>query len=203
MNAIIQTLIFSNFLFEAGFGFFMPVFAVFITDQIAAGDLAVAGYAVGIYWILKSIMQIPIGRLLDRVKGEWDDFWALLCGHFIMGLVVLLYMFVHSPVQLYLLQVLLAFGGALSVPSWYAMFTRHIDRLKEGFEWSINSSLSFGLGTGGAGIIGGILAKQYGFEIIFLLGAILVWISTLFLVVLRRYIWDGKRPPIPKLPFPL
>lgn len=203
MNIIIQALIFASFMFEAGFGLFSPVLAVFITQQIAGGDIAVVGYAAGVYWILKSILQIPVGKYLDKKEGEEDDFWALFLGHFLMGVGALLYLSVHTPFQLYLLQILLAVGGALVVPAWYGMFLRHVDKRREGYEWSINSSLSFGLGAGGAGAIGGILAKTYGFQVIFVGAAILVWASLPILLALRRNLRDHQRPPIPKAPYPL
>lgn len=203
MNLIIQSLIFANFLFEAGFGLFGPVFAVFITQQISNGDIAVVGYATGLYWILKSIIQVPVGRFLDKIKGERDDFWALFIGQFIMGLVAFLYTFIKTPAQLYILQVLLSVGGALFVPAWYAMFLRHVDKRKEGFEWSINSSLSFGLAGGGAGMLSGFLVKTYGFNFVFVAGAILAWASLLVLLVLRRHLRDHERPPIPRVPRPL
>ena len=203
MNIIIQTLIFASFIFEAGFGLFSPVLAVFITQQISGGDIATVGYASAVYWILKSILQVPIGRALDKKEGEYDDFWALFAGHFLMGFVALLYVFVRTPVHLYLVQALLAFGGALVVPSWYGMFLRHVDKKREGFEWSINSSLSFGLGAGGAGAIGGFLAKTYGFPFIFIAGAIIVWASLPILLVLRRSLRGHQRPPVPKTPSPL
>lgn len=203
MNLVIQSLIFASFIFEAGFGLYAPIFAVFVTEQIVGGDVTVVGYAAGVYWVIKSILQIPIGRHLDKKKGEFDDFWALFAGHFLMGLAVFLHIFAKTPLHLYLLAGLLSVGGALSVPSWYAMFLRHVDKKREGYEWSINSSLSFGLGTGGAGALGGFLAKTYGFRFVFIMGAILVWVSLPFLLVLRRHLKNGERPPVPKLPYPL
>ncbi len=203
MNLVIQSLIFASFLFEVGFGLFFPVFAVFITQQVEGGDIAVAGYAAGIYWILKSILQIPVGKFLDRKKGEIDDYWALFAGHFLMGLSVLLYVFVQTTWHLYFLQALLAVGGALAVPSWYAMFLRHVDKRREGYEWSINSSLSYGLGTGGAGAIGGFLAEQYGFHFLFIAGAIFIWMSLLVLITLRRHLTNHERAPLPRVPNPL
>lgn len=203
MNVIIQALIFSSFIFEAGFGLIVPIFAVFITDQIVGGSVAVAGYAAGVYWILKAILQIPVAKFLDAHDGEIDDFWALCAGHVLMGLAVFLYIYARTPIHIYLLQALLSLGGALAVPSWYAMFLRHVDRRKEGFEWSVNSSLSYGLGTGGAGALGGFLASRYGFNFIFITAAILIWLTIFILFFLRQNFGVREKPPVPKLPYPL
>ncbi|OGZ95257.1 MAG: hypothetical protein A3I44_05560 [Candidatus Sungbacteria bacterium RIFCSPLOWO2_02_FULL_51_17] len=203
MNVIVQTLIIASFVFEAGFGMFAPVFAVFVTTQIPGGDIAVVGFATGVYWILKSLLQIPVGRYLDKKEGETDDLYSLWAGYFLMGLVVFLYQYIESPLHLYVLQALLAVGGALAVPAWYGMFLRNIDHHKESFEWSINSSLSFGFGTGGAGMLGGYLAQVYGFHFIFVTGALLIWGSLVILFVLRKHLRRGSKVPIPKPPFPL
>lgn len=203
MNLIIQSLIFASFVFETGFGLLTPIFAVFVTQQIGGGDVRVVGIAAGIYWILKSILQVPVGKFIDKKSGEEDDFWVLFTGHFIMGLTIFLYQYAGTVTHIYLLQGLLAVGGALVIPAWYGMFMRHVDKRKEGFEWSINSSLSYGLGAGGAGILGGFVAKAYGFDFVFVTGAILVWSSLLVLFMLRRNLRNHQRPPIPRIPQPL
>ena len=45
--------------------------------RIEGGSATVAGFAAAIYWIVKSIFQLPISRWLDKTDGENDEFWAL------------------------------------------------------------------------------------------------------------------------------
>ena len=60
---------------NAADGIVAPMFAIFVSQKIEGADLTTIGYAVAIYWIAKSILQIPISRYLDRTKGENDDLY--------------------------------------------------------------------------------------------------------------------------------
>lgn len=183
-NKIIRLLILSDFFLNAAFGLLAPVFAIFILQNIRGGDASVAGIAAGIYWILKSVLQIPIGKLLDLYHGERDDYKAMIWGMFISSIAPLGFLFASQQWHLYILQVLLAVGMALEIPSRAAIFTRHIDKEKEAETWGLQSS-SLGLAAGIAGIVGGIIANTLGFPALFILVSLLGMISTLLLVFIR------------------
>ncbi len=188
INRIIIFLILSNFFIESSFGFIAPIFSVFIVEDIRGGTLAIAGFAASIYWIAKAIIQLFVARILDKIPGERDDLWAVVIGHLIMGASAFLYLLVETPLHIYLVQFVLALGGALAVPSWYAIFSRHLDKLKEAFEWSLNSSITFGLGVGAAGAIGGLMAETFGFNAVFILGGVVGVLSAIVLVPIYRYL---------------
>ena len=95
-----------------------------------------------------------------------------------------------------MLQFLLGIGDAFLVPPFYAIFTRHIDKGKEGFELSLYSSFSIGAGAAFGGAVGGLLATAIGFRAVFPLVGILAFIATLMLVFLRPYIL----PKVPQSP---
>jgi len=165
-NKIIKILILSDFVIYSAGGLLAPIFAVFLLDSIEGGDARVAGIAAGIYWIVKSILQIPFGKFLDRTSGEKDDYWFMILGIFIASLVPLGYLVVYEPWHVYALQSVLAIGMAMVIPPWGGIFTRHIDRGREAETWGFESSL-LGMGMGVAGIVGGIIAKSFGFNFIF------------------------------------
>jgi len=75
INKVIRTLIGADLVFLSALGFVNPIFAIFITSRIKAGSLEVIGFAAAIYWITKSILEIPVGRFLDKRKGEKDDLY--------------------------------------------------------------------------------------------------------------------------------
>lgn len=62
INKVIKTLIMADLTFLSAFGFLGPIFAVFVVKQIAGGSLQVVGFAATIYWLIKSILQLPIGH---------------------------------------------------------------------------------------------------------------------------------------------
>jgi len=202
VNKVIRFLMAGDFFLNSAWGLLGPVFAIFILQNIAtesAGKAAeVAGFAALTYWITKSFLQIPIGHYLDKTHGEKDDFLFMVLGLFLTALTPFGFLASSQPWHIYAFQVLHAFGMAMFVPSWNAVFTRHIDRGKEAFEWGLNSTF-VGFGVGITGAIGGILAAYFGFKIIFILAGSINIISAFILLFVRKQIIprDHIAPQIP------
>jgi MFS family permease len=194
-NKIVKMLISSDFFLNLGWGLLSPVFALFVLEKITANDPAraaeVAGFAALSYWIPKSFIEIPIGRFLDKYDGEKDDFWFMVVGLFIVALVPIGYLFSTEPWHIYAFQILHALGMAMTLPSWLAIFTRHIDKGKEAFEWSLETT-SIGTGAGIAGGLGGVLAFLFDFKIIFIFVSALTMSSAILLLFIRNDISHRK-----------
>lgn len=201
-------MIFSDFVLNSAWGLIGPVFAIFLVQKIASGSAArgaeIAGFASLTYWISKSIFQIPIGRYLDKNHGEKDDFWFMFFGTLLAGLIPFGYLISSRAWHIYGFQILYAIGMAMVVPSWSAVFTRHIDKGKEAFDWSVRStSLGFGVGTAGA--IGGLFVALFGFKLIFILVGTFTMISAFLLLAIQKEIAPRNhislRFPEQKFPF--
>jgi len=208
INKVIKILISSDVVFNTGWGLLGPIFAIFLVQKITGGNAAegakIAGFASLTYWVVKSSLQIPIGKYLDKNHGEKDDFWFMVLGTFLTGLTPFGYLISSLPWHIYVCQVLQAVGMAMVVPSWSAIFTRHIDKGKEAFEWGVRST-SLGFGVGIAGAVGGLLVALFGFKIIFILAGTFTMISVFLLLLIYKEIYPKDklfpRIPIPKTPF--
>lgn len=189
IHKIPKILIASDFFFNLGWGLLSPIFALFVLQNITIENPAkaaeVAGFAALCYWITKSLIEIPIGRFLDKNKGEKDDFWFMVIGLFIVGLAPLGFLVSTKPWHVYLFQVIHAIGMAMALPSWLAIFTRHIDKGKEAFEWSLETT-SIGAGAGIAGGIGGIMAASFGFQTLFIFVSGLTFFSAVLYLFIRN-----------------
>ena len=166
-NKIIRTLILSDIFIISGFGLVSPILAVFFTEQIQGGDVKVAGLASTVYLITKSLLILPVGRFIDRKKGEKDDFYAMVLGSTLTSFVPFSYLFISSPAQVYLVQMLYGLGEALSYPSWLAIFTRHVGSKKTGFTWGLYYTMTDVFGAITAGV-GGAIASHLGFRPLFM-----------------------------------
>jgi len=184
INKIVKYLVLSDLVFWAGWGLITPVFAIFIVDRIQGGTAFVVGIASAIYWILKSILRIPIGMFLDKTIGERDDYWFLTVGLFMAAFVPFGYAIATLPWHIYMLQVFYAIGMAMSLSGWTAIFTRHIDKGKEATEWGIDAT-SVGLGAGISAAIGGWAVTQFGFALVLITVGILGLIGASILFLLR------------------
>lgn len=199
INKVVKLMVITDFFVNSAFGSFAPVFAIFITSQIKGGDAKVAGFAASVYWIVKSAIQLPIARFLDKADGERAQFWAVFWGYFVSGLVPLAYNFISEPWHLYLAQAVLGIAMAWAVPAWYSLFTRHVDKWRISFEWSLESVFSVGLATAGATALGGYLAETIGFNFLFTAAGILATLSTLLLLPLKNELTSHPKPVLEKV----
>lgn len=186
MNPVIRFLILSDTVMFGSAGLLGPIFALFITDFIQGGNAEVAGVAAGIYLFTKSIFQIPFAHFIDKIRGERDDFWFMLVFSVLMALVPLLYLWVNTPMQLYATQFILGILTAFTYPSWMAIFTRHIDKKKEGTEWGIYFTLTDLIGAAFSAI-GGYVATSHGFHYVIIVVVIMAFMGSLVLIPIRPY----------------
>jgi len=180
INNLIKILTFSDVIVVSGWGLVNPLFAVFVNQQIKGGNLELIGLATAVYWVARSVLQLPFARLIDSIKGEIDDFVLMATGSFLMSLVPFLYIFATSGIHILLLQGLLGFASAMVSPGWLAIFTRHIDRNIEAEEWGLYNAM-VGLGGALTSALGGFLAESLGFRPLFLLVGIISVFGTSFL----------------------
>lgn len=185
VNRVIEFMTLSDFMMLSGWGLISPIIAVFFTNQIVGGSVALAGLASTAYFLTKSVLQIPIARFIDMKKGEWDDYYVMMAGSFIITISAFSYIFIKYPWQVIAVQILYGIGGALSYPSWLAIFTRHIDRKEEGFEWSIYYTAT-DIGAALTGGLGGLLAATYGYKLVFVIVGTMSFLGTLFLSGVTR-----------------
>ena len=187
INNVILIIIFAHFIFTMAAGLTAPLFAVFVMQNISA-PVTVVGFAVALYWICKSILQLPVARYLDRTDGERDDHYAMMAGTVIVTIATFLYYLATTVWHVYLLQIMIAVGDSLIVPPFYAIFSRHLDREHTGFEWALFSSFSIGAGSAVGGIFSGILAGAIGIRAMFLINGMLALVALIILWFLRPYL---------------
>lgn len=191
VNRIIRILIYSDFLFVSAAGFLTPIYAVFVLQQIKGGTVEVVGFATTIFLVVKSLAQFPVSWYADRVRGERDDFNMMLVGSVIASAVPLLYYFLAREAwQVYLFEALNGVGFAMAVPTYMAIFTRHIDKNKETLEWTLQSN-AVGIGLAAAAI-GGLMAERYGFRVIFLLVSAFMFLGTVAELFVKGELMDGS-----------
>lgn len=189
INVIIKVLIISDFLIWSSYQLFAPIFAIFVTDKIENGSIEIVGIASAIYLITKSICEIPVGMRIDKSKSEKDDLYTAIFGTILTAVAYLTYIGIDSIMELYLVQALLGVGSALAFPGWYSIFTRHVDRGKEAFEWSLYDVL-LGIGMAIAAALGGFLASNYGFNTLFIIIGLSTFLGAVLLLAIKKKIYN-------------
>jgi len=185
-NWVIKFLIISDILLTGSRGLLAPIFAIFATGVIPDATAETVGIAMTIFLVAKSVFQVPAASIMDKIKGERDDFSMLVFGSLISAILPLFYLIIHTPLELYIIQFFLGISFACMFPSYMAIFTRHIDRDKEGMEWGAYFTL-VDLGSALAAAIGGVLAVTVGFTWVIIGMSASSVMGTLLLLPIRSH----------------
>jgi MFS family permease len=190
INKVIQYLIYSDLIILTGWGLVNPIFSVYVLEKIPGADISMAGIAATIFYVSKSVTQLPVARFIDKHKGESDDFYILLLGSVLGSICTFLFVFMNSIGILIALQVLFGVSAALMYAPWNSIFTKHIDKNKEAMEWSFYDTTN-DIGIALSAALGALIALEYGYEIIFVTAGISSVIGTLFILMLAK---DLRKP---------
>ncbi|VVB61394.1 Major Facilitator Superfamily protein [uncultured archaeon] len=184
MNRVIKFLMISDILFFTSFGLIEPILAIFFKDDLVGGTILMAGLASTIYLLVKCIIQLPFSKYVDSHNYQTRLKW-LLIGSFLVSVVPFIYIFAKDIYVIFFAQVIYGIGSGLAYPTWLGLWSTHLDKRKESFEWSLYSTLA-GLGTAATAAIGAALSEFAGFKFTFIFVGILSFIGCLALLELDR-----------------
>ena len=178
MNTTIKLLMLSDIFIVTGFGLISPILAIFFKENLIGGTIFTVGLASTIFLIVKSIVQIPFSKYVDRHdhKVRW-----LIRGTLLISMVPFIYIFSKSIYQIYFAQVLYGIGAAMAYPTWLGLFSTHLDKKHERFEWGLYST-SVGLGAA----VTAAVAEYIGFTYTFMLVGLLSLVGCAILFNLER-----------------
>ncbi len=191
VSQIVKTLVLSDLILMAGWGFVSPIFSVFVINKIVGATLTTVGITTALYWLTRSLIQIPIANFLDRTDGEKDDFYALIGALILAGVAAFGYTAIRTVPQLYFFQIVQAIAFGIYAPSWSGIFSRHLDDKRRSFDYSLDST-AISISSGVAGLVGGAIAQNFGFNMIFILGGTLSLFAAFVVVTFPKLILPPK-----------
>lgn len=184
ISTTIRFLILSDFFLLFALGLLAPIFAVFILENIQ-NKIEVIGYAMSCYWLTRVVMVIPFSRIMDKVRGEIDEYSFIIIGTFLISVIPLFYIVSTAPWHIYVLQIVNGIANAMAVPAWRILFTNHIDKKIVGLEWSLED-VGVGIATASSATIGAFIASKLGFNVLFCTISFFGLIATIILIVLSK-----------------
>lgn len=197
-NRLVRNFILVDLALLAGWGLIEPIFSIYIINHVSGATLVTIGISAAIYWISKSVLQIPIANYLDRNPGEEDDLRMLIAGLLIAAFSAFAFSLVTQVWQLYAVQLLHAVGFAFYAATWPAIFSRHLDKDRVSFDWALDST-AVGVSAGVSGFLGSIVAGWLGFRAVFMLAAAFTFISAFILIMAPDLVLPKKNPGEPTL----
>ena len=159
MNKTHKTLLKASFLGTFAETMLLPIWAV-LTHKVG-GSVLDAGIGYGIFSIITGIIVIAVGSTAWYNNNiRYMVFW----GFTISGIGDILYIFVHTRVELFAVQALCGIAVGFLNPAWDVMFTEETENT--GAKWSFwNGGISFV--TGIAAVAGALIVSLFGFGCLF------------------------------------
>lgn len=132
--------------------------------------MEVVAIAYSVYLIWRVLTELLSGKMLNK-SSDKARLGISVLGMLILALGYIAFIFASSVMALYGVYSLLGIGLGISTPAKFALFSDHLDKTKASYEWGIYDAISlFGMAV--AGIVGGYIANNFGFDLLFLTASI-------------------------------
>lgn len=169
-NPIVQVFIISEILIWSAWNFVVPIFAVFATTKIPGGTLEIAASAYSSHLIGRVISELISGKYLTKATDKKKFIFSIV-GISLISIGFIGFAFAKEVYLLYVYYAITGMGIGIASPAKNSLFAMHLDKNKEAAEWSIYDALVF-TGTASAAALGGFIATEYGFSVLFMIAAI-------------------------------
>lgn len=156
-----KILLVASLLVNFGDNLIGPFYAIFV--QNIGGNILDIGYTMTVFGICTGILMIIIGKVSDKINKEL----ITLVGYFSYALGGLGYLMISNPWQLFILQLVFAFGTACLSAPLTALFSKFINKGEEGFQWGLSGGGSY-IMVGLAVFAGTLVVNYLGFTFLFL-----------------------------------
>ncbi|MFH1376381.1 MAG: MFS transporter [Candidatus Woesearchaeota archaeon] len=182
INKTIRLLMLSDIFLITGFGLIAPILSIFIKENLIGGTIFAAGLASALFILTRSVIQLPFSKYVDSHdnKVKW-----LIFGTLLISIVPFIYIFSTNIWHIYLAQILNGIGAGFAHPTWLGLWSTHLDKKHESFEWSLYSTLA-GIGTAVTALIGALIAEFIGFSYTFIFVGLMALVGFFILFGLEK-----------------
>lgn len=181
MNRLQRILLLTDALYIFSGGLLGPIYALFVKS--IGGDLLDASGAFALFMVSAAVTVFLLALWEDKSKHQTK---FVIVGYGIGVLGYFAYLFVNSPISLFLVQVILGLSVALKDPAYDALFSNSQKHLALAWgEWEAVDYLVLGLGA----LIGGLIAQNFGFDYLLFVMFVMSFFSfvlSLFLLRLKK-----------------
>lgn len=180
LNRGLKALLLISGAFMFAFGMFGPIYAIFVEE--IGGGITVASNAWAVFLAVAGALTFVAGKVESKFK---ETELAIMWSQYVIGIAYIIYYFTDTVTMLYLAQVFLGIGDAIFWPAFHALYGKHVDGHKSTEQWALYDGLAYVV-PAVAAALGGWLVKWYGFDMIFLIMAILSFANGVFILFLPR-----------------
>lgn len=185
-DPVVKAYIISESLLWSGWNFVTPIFAVFVTQEIEGGTVAIAASSISVYLISRVIFELISGKYAAKSRDR-KKIYLTIAGIASISIAYIGFATVNSLAGLFIFNAIAGMGLGISSPAKNALFSIHLDKNKEAAEWGVSDASVF-ICMALATTLGGLIAITYGFSVLFLLAFVINLLSIIpyFLYLKRR-----------------
>lgn len=185
INPLIKAFMVSECFLWSAWNFISPIFAVFAINNIQGGKIEIAASGYSTHLVFRVIFELILGRYLSKAADDKMLKMTML-GLLIVTLSYVGFIFTDTIFLFFFFYAVAGIGIGIASPAKGALFTSHIDKDKASIEWGLTDASAF-ISIALAASLGGFIAGQYGFRILFIISAILNTIS-----IIPYLLYSGK-----------
>lgn len=181
-NRAIRAMLIADALMLTAVAMLAPIYALFV--EKVGGDIMAAGITAAALALGSGIVSLWSGSLIDRMR---DKRLLLVGSGLAMAAGFMGYAVADSVWFLASVQVVMGIARAVHSTAYDALYTRHLDKDREGEEWGAWEALNYFTEAGGA-LLGSLIVVRFGFPTLFVLMSWLTAASALYLMRLPRHV---------------
>lgn len=180
LNKALKILLITNGLILLAGAMLGPIYALLV--ERIGGNLLNASLSWGVFALVAGVVTLISGKFSDKIK---ENELMVFAGYIIMAIGFFLYLFADSIAFLFVIQGIIGFGEAIYVPSFDAIYSKHLTKKREGGQWGVWEAIRhFSVFVGA--VVGGFIAFKFGFNVLFITMGAISLISGFYILFLNR-----------------
>ncbi|MCR4329769.1 MAG: MFS transporter [Candidatus Roizmanbacteria bacterium] len=187
VNPLIKVYIMAETILFSAYNAVVPIFAVFVTNNISGGSVEIAASSYSTYLIFRVLFEIVSGMKIAKIS-EKAKIVVTMLGITIVSVSYIGFALSTTIWMIFIFFAVMGIGLGIASPAKNSLFSTHLDKHRESTEWAMLDAAVF-TGMALSASLGGFIAMRYGFPLLFY---VVAGITTLSLIPYGAYLGSSK-----------
>ena len=175
INPLIRVYILAETILFSAYNAVIPIFAIFVTNNISGGSVEIAASSYSTYLIFRVLFEIVSGMKIAKVSDR-NKILVTMLGITIVSISYIGFALSTTIWTIFIFFAVMGIGLGIASPAKNSLFSTHLDKHRETTEWAMLDAAVF-TGMALSASLGGFIAMRYGFPLLFYVVAILTILS--------------------------
>lgn len=175
INPVVKMIMLSDIFFWSAWYTVLPILSIFIVQEVPGATVETAAFGFSFY-LLSRVAASLIGSKFSSHARDSRKIFMIIYAILILNIAYILMAFSRSVITIYMFYIIIGLGIGLASPIRATLFSAHLDKNKETFEWALLDSIIL-IGIAVCSILSGIIIRDYGYATLFLLATFFNFLS--------------------------